>query len=181
MGTGRPRGRPRKLNIDYKTVEALSSLQCSDDEMASIFGVSGTTFRAELLRSPALAEAIEKGRQSGKINLRRAQWKSAMGGNVVMQIWLGKQYLDQRDAALPPTKDLPPLVIRQRADGTPIALPESPERLLAESDVNTGLLITDGSKSNGENHVGSDIDSDGPDGQSLDQSSESPAGTRETD
>lgn len=38
-----------------------------------------------------------KGRESGKAKLRDVQLKSAMGGNVTMQIWLGKQYLGQTD------------------------------------------------------------------------------------
>ena len=33
----------------------------------------------------------------GRISLRRAQFEKALSGNVVMQIWLGKQHLDQRD------------------------------------------------------------------------------------
>ena len=33
----------------------------------------------------------------GKISLRRAQFEKALGGNVAMQIWLGKQHLDQKD------------------------------------------------------------------------------------
>ena len=40
---------------------------------------------------------IEKGREHAKISLRRMQFKSAEGGNVTMQIWLGKQLLGQRD------------------------------------------------------------------------------------
>ena len=31
------------------------------------------------------------------MSLRRLQWKSATGGNIVMQIFLGKQYLGQSD------------------------------------------------------------------------------------
>jgi hypothetical protein len=31
------------------------------------------------------------------MSLRRAQWKSAEGGNVTMQIWLGKQWLGQKE------------------------------------------------------------------------------------
>jgi hypothetical protein len=31
------------------------------------------------------------------MSIRRQQYKSAEGGNVTMQIWLGKQYLNQRD------------------------------------------------------------------------------------
>ena len=34
---------------------------------------------------------------TGKISLRRWQFKSAEAGNVTMQIWLGKQYLGQRE------------------------------------------------------------------------------------
>ena len=31
------------------------------------------------------------------MSLRRAQWKSAKSGNVTMQIWLGKQWLGQKE------------------------------------------------------------------------------------
>ena len=37
-----------------------------------------------------------------KIELRKKQWEVAMDGNVQMLIWLGKQYLGQRDT--PETK-----------------------------------------------------------------------------
>jgi len=40
---------------------------------------------------------MNKGLENGKSSLRRIQWKSALGGNTTMQIWLGKQYLQQRD------------------------------------------------------------------------------------
>jgi len=35
--------------------------------------------------------------ENGRSSLRRLQWKSATNGNITMQIWLGKQYLGQRD------------------------------------------------------------------------------------
>ena len=38
-----------------------------------------------------------KGQEQGKTKLRDVQMKSAMNGNVTMQIWLGKQYLKQTD------------------------------------------------------------------------------------
>jgi hypothetical protein len=40
---------------------------------------------------------IEKARSEGKASLRRLQWQNAAQGNVTMQIWLGKQLLDQND------------------------------------------------------------------------------------
>lgn len=43
------------------------------------------------------AEVIEKGRKQGNMSLKRKQYEVAMGGNVTMLIWLGKQRLDQTD------------------------------------------------------------------------------------
>jgi hypothetical protein len=43
------------------------------------------------------ASVIETGRQTGKMSLKRKQWEVAMGGNVTMLIWLGKQNLGQTD------------------------------------------------------------------------------------
>ena len=40
---------------------------------------------------------IEKGRAEGKKSLRRAQMEKALAGDVRMLIWMGKQYLDQKD------------------------------------------------------------------------------------
>lgn len=41
---------------------------------------------------------IDKGHEAGKKSLRRAQFDNAIKqNNTVMQIWLGKQYLGQRD------------------------------------------------------------------------------------
>ena len=42
-------------------------------------------------------EYFAQKRGSGKTSLRRAQWLSAQKGNPTMLIWLGKQYLGQRD------------------------------------------------------------------------------------
>jgi len=43
------------------------------------------------------AQAIQKGRASGRMSLKRKQWEMAMGGNITMLIWLGKQNLGQTD------------------------------------------------------------------------------------
>jgi len=40
---------------------------------------------------------LEKGKQAGKKSLRRAQWDKALNGDTRMQIFLGKQYLGQKD------------------------------------------------------------------------------------
>jgi len=84
-------GRP-KLDIDPDEVYKLALLQCTLREIASFFSCDEKTIRT---RFPA---EIEKGRESGKMSLRRAQFKRAVdAGSDTMLIWLGKQYLGQRE------------------------------------------------------------------------------------
>ena len=86
-----PAGRPKKI-IDYVTVEKLANIQCTQEEIASFLGISSRT----LLRDEKFRELFNKGRESGKMSLRRIQWKHAEK-SATMAIWLGKQYLGQRD------------------------------------------------------------------------------------
>jgi hypothetical protein len=44
-----------------------------------------------------LADYLEQKRLPGKVSLRRAQFSAALAGNKTMLVWLGKQWLDQRD------------------------------------------------------------------------------------
>ena len=86
-----PAGRPKK-EIDYTTVEKLANIQCTQDEIASFLGISTRT----LQRDEHFMELFNRGRENGKMSLRRMQWKHAEK-SVPMAIWLGKQYLGQRD------------------------------------------------------------------------------------
>lgn len=36
----------------------------------------------------------------GRVSLRRSQWQAAQKGNAALLIWLGKQYLNQKDKSL---------------------------------------------------------------------------------
>lgn len=82
--------RPR-LVIDPALVTSLAEIHCTYDEISAVVGCSTDTLKRRF------ADLIEKGRQQGKTSLRRAQFKSALDGNVTMQIWLGKQHLEQTD------------------------------------------------------------------------------------
>ena len=86
-----PAGRPKK-EINYETVEKLANIQCTQDEIASFLGISTRT----LQRDEQFMELFNRGRENGKMSLRRIQWKHAEK-SVPMAIWLGKQYLGQRD------------------------------------------------------------------------------------
>lgn len=87
-----PAGRPKK-QIDYEAVERLASIMCTQQEIANYLNLHVTT----LLRDEEFCDTYKKGLDKGKMSIRRQQYKSAESGNVTMQIWLGKQYLNQRD------------------------------------------------------------------------------------
>jgi hypothetical protein len=90
--------RPQKL-IDVKQVEELAAIDCTYEEMAAVLDCSTKTLKRRF------GPLIEKGRESGKTSLRRAQFKAAIGGNVTMLIWLGKQRLGQADDRGPKDAD----------------------------------------------------------------------------
>lgn len=91
-------GRP-KINLNPAKVEALAALQCTFDEIASGLGVSTDTLERRRKEETEIAEAIKRGREEGKRSLRRLQWEAAQKGNTTMLVWLGKQWLGQRDKA----------------------------------------------------------------------------------
>lgn len=82
-----------KIEIDYNLCENLAKIQCTQEEIAQMIGVSTRT----LQRDEEFCRIYKKGMDQGKMSIRRQQFKSAESGNVTMQIWLGKQYLNQRD------------------------------------------------------------------------------------
>lgn len=90
------KGRP-KAKIDLETFEKLAALQCTQAECAAFLEVSVDTIQRRIAHNPKFAAAWERGRENGKASLRRMQFESAQKGNITMQIWLGKQYLGQKD------------------------------------------------------------------------------------
>jgi hypothetical protein len=92
-------GRPLELVDDDKTINTLSGLsriQCTTKEAAAVLNVSEVTFFAFLKRSKKARETWDNGRENGRAALRRTQFRMAEN-NPTMAIWLGKQYLDQKD------------------------------------------------------------------------------------
>ena len=81
-----------KFKIDYTTVEKLASIMCTQVEIASLLDCSVDT----LQRNKKFCGIYKKGLEKGKASLRRRQFAMSEK-NPTMAIWLGKQYLDQRD------------------------------------------------------------------------------------
>jgi hypothetical protein len=91
--------RPRK-QIDEKKVEQLSAIGCSEKEIGLLVGCS------DYLLERRFAGALKRGRASRNHNLRKLQYEAAKAGNVTMQIWLGKQWLGQKDKPEEPAPDV---------------------------------------------------------------------------
>lgn len=90
-------GRPRK-ELDKTTFEGLCSIQCTLMEIAQVMNVSSDTVERWCKREykESFAEVYKKYSAVGLASLRRKQFKLAER-NAAMAIWLGKQYLGQRD------------------------------------------------------------------------------------
>lgn len=90
-------GRPR-MEIDRDQFEKLCYLQCTLTEIAGFFRCSEDTIERWCKREMRMsfADAFKTYSIGGKISLRRWQFKMAEH-NVTMAIWLGKQYLGQRE------------------------------------------------------------------------------------
>jgi hypothetical protein len=89
------RGRPR-AEVDLEQLERLCELQCTQAEVASFFRVSVSTVKRPAA-APELRGIIDRGAALGRVSLRRQQFKLLQEGSDTMAIWLGKQYLSQRD------------------------------------------------------------------------------------
>lgn len=102
----RKAGRPKK-DIDWKMFESLCAIQCTQAEISSIMRVD-----SETLREHARIEYNEedyslihkKFSECGKVSLRRNQYNLSKK-NATIAIWLGKQWLGQKDE---PSSDIAP-------------------------------------------------------------------------
>lgn len=90
-------GRPRK-EINKKAFENLCALQCTLEEVCGFFDCCADTIEDWCKREygESFSKVFSKKRGTGKISLRRAQFRLAEK-NAAMAIWLGKQYLGQTD------------------------------------------------------------------------------------
>jgi hypothetical protein len=106
-------GRPRK-EINFDELEKLIGIGHTGEECANWFGIDYDTLNARIKEkfNMGFSDFFKKKNTAFKSSLRRMQFKTALGekvtdekGNdyylinpsVTMLIWLGKQYLDQRD------------------------------------------------------------------------------------
>lgn len=104
-------GRPKLiLNAEgVNMAELLSGFMCTEEEIASAMSVSVDTLH-NANNSKAFTEALKRGQEKGKASLRRTQFKLAEK-NASMAIWLGKQYLQQKDEVSAEISSMPVIVV----------------------------------------------------------------------
>ena len=91
-------GRPKKI-INKENFEAMCAYQCTLEEICAFMGVTDDTLNKWCKKEygTTFSEVFKQKRELGKMSLRRKQWKLA-DKSAPMAIFLGKQYLGQRDA-----------------------------------------------------------------------------------
>lgn len=91
------RARPKK-EINQKQFEQLCAIQCTEEEICAVLDVCTDTLEAWCKRTykRRFSEVFREKRAGGKASLRRNQWRIAET-NPTMAIFLGKNYLGQKD------------------------------------------------------------------------------------
>lgn len=93
-----PNGRP-PAEIDWEMVDNFLKAHCDGVGIASYFGVHpNTLYRLCIERYKISFDDYKRQKQTeGKELLRAKQYATAMAGDKTMLVWLGKQYLEQKD------------------------------------------------------------------------------------
>jgi len=95
----RKNGRPR-AKIDWNMVGEMCEIQCTGVEIAKVLGIHYDTIANTCKRDHGVtfSEWSDEKREFGRTSLRRKQFRAAVtDGNITMMIWLGKQWLGQKD------------------------------------------------------------------------------------
>jgi len=98
----KPVGRPR-IELDPKQAKIFGYFRATYDTMAEQIGCHVDTIRAAMQDEDSeFSKAYKKGFSSMKMKLSEAQVQTAIEEhNPTLLVWLGKQYLDQKDNPMP--------------------------------------------------------------------------------
>ncbi len=84
---------------DWHTIDQLCAIQCTGEEIAGVLDIDYDTLNARINDEYGVnfSDYYKRKSSRGKMSLRRKQHEVALSGNPTMLIWLGKQYLEQKD------------------------------------------------------------------------------------
>lgn len=91
-------GRPQK-EFKWEVLDAIFSVGGQVNDAIEILGLSHDTISRRIKEEKFMTPAEYRNQKMARrrIQLLTKQWETAMAGNVVMQIWLGKQLCGQSD------------------------------------------------------------------------------------
>lgn len=95
-----PKGPSKPLtDQDFNRMLTMMRIHCTQTEICQVLEMSDTTLNRRLQERgyDNFEDCFKKHNGEGKASLRRMQWEAAENGNSTMLVWLGKQYLGQRD------------------------------------------------------------------------------------
>lgn len=125
------------------TLRQLARIKCTEREAAAVLDISQTLLNRRLNeknRDNEFARAWDDGQEFGNYSLRRLQWRLANKGNAALAIWLGKQWLGQKDVSVAVSASLDDIASpdkqRSAIEGKlgRIAEPETDKGLAAKPD-----------------------------------------------
>ena len=98
----KPTGRPR-IELDPKQAKIFGYFRATYDTMAEQIGCHVDTIRAAMQDDKSeFSKEYKKGFSGMKMKLSEAQIKTAIEDrNPTLLVWLGKQYLGQKDSPMP--------------------------------------------------------------------------------
>lgn len=98
-----------KLNIDWNEVDKYLQAQCDGATIARMLGIDPETFykRCKADNKIGFSKYSQQKKAQGKELLRAKQYAVAMSGDKTMLVWLGKQYLGQKDQRHQTNEELP--------------------------------------------------------------------------
>jgi len=98
----------KKITIDWEFVDEKLANFWEGTEIASHLGIHKETLydHVKAKFKTDFSDYKAQKRAKGESVLRELQLKTALDGNVTMQIWLGKQYLGQADKSEIKQKDI---------------------------------------------------------------------------
>jgi hypothetical protein len=96
--TSKSKYKKELLRFDPQQFVDLCKIQCTLTEIAHFFHITNEQLNEECKKSFGVPSDIaqKEFNSEGKISLRRSQFKNAVEkNNPILQIWLGKNYLNQ--------------------------------------------------------------------------------------
>lgn len=98
MAKAQKTGRP-EIDFDWLRLNKLCQYPLSQDDIAECMGMSKDTIARRILEMFDMSFAAYHNKKKARMRktLMAWQFKAARTGNITMLIWLGKQYLEQKD------------------------------------------------------------------------------------